>query len=126
MVVLGYLWALPNTALGLVLGTLSFQVPRAERGVVMFDRAERGFLWLFGRTGRTAITFGHVILSLRRLEGRLLNHELAHVRQYEALGPLFIPVYLALFVVRGYRRHPLELAAARAAAGGSGGSSPGA
>jgi hypothetical protein len=38
------------------------------------------------------------------------------VRQYCAWGPLFIPVYLGLAVVYGYRRHPMERAAVLAAA----------
>lgn len=110
-----YLWALPNTTLGLVLGVLSFQRPRLDRGVVVFDRARRGFLWVFSKTPWSAITYGHVILATRTLEGTLRAHERAHVRQYEALGPLFLPVYLGIFAVRGYRRHPMELAASRAA-----------
>lgn len=120
-----YLWALPNTALGLVLGGLSFQRPRIVEGVVVFDGKVRGFLWAFSKSRWRAITYGHVVLSSRPLEGRLRAHELAHVRQYELLGPLFLPVYLAIFAVRGYRRHPMEVAASRAAsvkpAGPSGG-----
>ena len=111
-----YLWALPNTVLGLVLGGLSFQRPRLDDGVIVFDRAARGFLWVFSKSKWRAITYGHVILSTRRLEGRLRSHELHHVRQYEALGPLFLPLYLAVFAVRGYKKHPLEVAASRAAA----------
>ena len=110
------LWALPNTLLGLLLGALSFQRPRLEDGIVMFDRVPRGFLWLFGRLSRySAITFGHAILSVRALEGSLLRHERHHVAQYEVLGPLFLPTYLGLFLVRGYRSHPFELEAAEAA-----------
>ena len=111
-----YLWALPNTLLGLVLGLLSFQRPRLERGVIVFDRAPRGFLWAFGLTPYRAITYGHVILSRVPLEGRLLRHELHHVAQYEVLGPLYLPTYVALWLVRGYRGHPLE-EEARIAAG---------
>ncbi len=50
------------------------------------------------------------------MQGELLAHELHHVRQYRALGPLFLPVYGLLFLRYGYRRHPMELAAVRAAA----------
>ena len=118
-----YVWVLPNTVLGLALGALSFQRPRLDDGVAVFDRAVRGFLWLFSKSKWKAITYGHVILSARPLEGRLRAHERAHVRQYEILGPLFLPVYLVIFAVRGYRRHPMEVAASRAAtpAGPSGG-----
>jgi len=113
---LTYLWTAPNTVLGLVLGALSFQRPRLDAGVVVFDRGPRGFLRLFSRTGHRAITFGHVVLSSIPLAGAHREHERAHVSQYEVLGPFFLPVYLVLWVVRGYRRHPLERAAVRRAA----------
>jgi hypothetical protein len=49
------------------------------------------------------------------LDGPLLTHERHHVRQYMVWGPLFIPAYLVLAVPFGYRRHPFERAARRAA-----------
>ena len=55
-----------------------------------------------------AITFGHVILCVDRADEALLQHELAHVRQYERWGPLFVPVYLVAGVwamVRGRRAY---------------------
>ena len=110
---LGYVWALPNTLLGLLLGLLSLQRPRLDGGVVVFDRARRGFLWAFGKSKWRAITLGHVVLATRRLEGRLRNHELTHVRQQARLGPLFLPSYLALHVFTGYAKNPFETAAAR-------------
>lgn len=113
--VAAYAWASPNTLVGVLLGLLSLQRPRRAGGVLVFDRTPRGFLRAFALTGYRAITLGHVVLCTRRLEGRLLAHELGHVRQYEVLGPLFLPVYLLLFGLRGYRRHPLERAADRAA-----------
>jgi hypothetical protein len=45
------------------------------------------------------------------VEGSLLAHELHHEWQYEALGPLYIPIYLLVWVFTGYRRHPFEMAA---------------
>jgi hypothetical protein len=56
-----------------------------------------------------------VIVSNVPVEGTLLAHERAHVRQSMVLGPLFIPAYLVLAVPFGYRRHPMERAARRAA-----------
>jgi len=47
--------------------------------------------------------------------GRLLAHERHHIRQYTRWGPFFIPVYLVLAIGFGYRRHPMERAARRAA-----------
>jgi hypothetical protein len=108
-----YLWALPNTLLGLLLGLLSFRLPRLDGGIVVFQGPPRGFLWMVKRMRHEAITFGHVVLSAVPLRGHLRRHELAHVGQYERLGPAFIPVYMGLWLVRGYRRHPLELAAIR-------------
>ena len=110
---LGYVWASPNTLLGLLLALLSFQGPRITRGVLVFDEEPpRGFLWLLRKVFRkAAITYGHVVLSAVPLDGRLLTHELHHVRQYERLGPLYIPVYVLVWVFMGYRRHPFERAA---------------
>lgn len=112
---LAYVWTAPNTAIGLALGLLSLQGPRVDDGVVVFDRAPRGFLALFRRTGYRAITFGHVVLSAVPLRSAHREHERAHVRQYEVLGPAFLPLYVVLWVARGYRRHPLEAAAVRRA-----------
>jgi hypothetical protein len=112
---LGFVWTLPNTLLGLLLGLLTFQRPRLLGGLVVFDRAERGLTWLLRRIGRSAMTVGYVVLSARPLEGTLLEHERHHVRQYRRWGPLFIPAYLLLAIPFGYRRHPFERAAMRAA-----------
>ncbi len=115
LTLLGFAWTLPNTLLGLLLGLLTFQAPRALDGLVVFDGRPRGLTQLMPRLGRSAMTVGFVILSSRPLAGRLLAHERHHVRQYMALGPLFIPVYLLLAIPFGYRRHPMERAADRAA-----------
>jgi hypothetical protein len=51
-----------------------------------------------------AITLGHVVLSVDELDDAVLDHELAHVRQYERWGILLWPAYLAASVwakVRG-------------------------
>jgi len=111
---LAYVWALPNTVLGIVFGVLAFQRPRFAWGIVIFDGPSRGSTWAIGAFDRSAVTLGHVVLSNRPLRGRLLVHELHHVRQYERLGPLYLPAYLAIYAVTGYRRHPFELAAWRA------------
>ena len=113
---LGFVWTLPNTLLGLILGLLTFQVPRVQDGLVLFDRRARGLTWLMPAFGRSAMTVGFVVLSATTLEGRLLAHERHHVRQYMAWGPLFIPVYFLLAIPFGYRRHPMERGAERAAA----------
>ena len=114
---LGFVWTFPNTVLGVILGLFTFQVPRLAHGLVLFDRHPRGLMWLMPRLGRSAMTVGFVVLATKPLEGRRLAHERHHVRQYMVWGPLFIPVYLALAVPFGYRRHPMELDAIRASTG---------
>jgi hypothetical protein len=107
----GYVWASPNTLLGLLFGALSFQAPRPAHGILVFDGPARGFLWGLRVFNRAAITYGHVVLANRPLEGTLLAHELHHVWQYERLGPLYIPIYVVVWLFTGYRRHPFEMAA---------------
>jgi hypothetical protein len=111
-----YVWTLPNSVLGAVAGLLSFRRPRVRGGIVVFEGPPRGSLWLVRMFRRSAVTFGHVVLSLIPLRGPLLAHELHHVRQYERLGILYLPVYLAIYPFTGYRRHPFEVAAWRAEA----------
>jgi hypothetical protein len=112
---LGFVWSLPNTLIGLALGALSFVRPRLERGVLVFEGPPRGVTWILARMHRAAMTLGFVILSGVPVDDRLLEHELAHVRQSMALGPFFIPVYVLLAIPFGYRRHPMERSARRAA-----------
>jgi hypothetical protein len=112
---LGFLWTLPNTAIGLVLGLLTFQVPRVQQGVLVFDRHARGWSLLVRAFGYSAQTFGFVMIGTRTIEGALFEHERAHLRQSCAWGPLFLPVYGLLFLRYGYRRHPFEVAAIREA-----------
>jgi hypothetical protein len=110
-----FLWTLPNTLLGVVAGALTFQQPRVVEGALVFDRGARGLTAVMREFGRTAMTVGYVIVSSEPVEGALLRHEQHHIRQYERWGPFFIPVYLLLAVPYGYRRHPMEVAAMRAA-----------
>jgi hypothetical protein len=108
--VVGMAWALPITALGLVAGAVGMAFGahahlRRRDLAVVFHR------WPWGPGG--AITFGNVILHTgdtldapcvtyahRAGHGdephiTLADHERAHVYQYMALGPLFLPLYLA-------------------------------
>jgi hypothetical protein len=110
---LGFVWTLPNTLIGLVLGLCTFQVPRLHRGVLLFDRHPRGWSLVVRRFGYSAQTFGFVMIGAQRIEGPLFEHERAHVRQYCAWGPLFLPAYGLLFLRYGYRRHPFEVAATK-------------
>lgn len=102
---LGTLWALPMTAVGLVLGcgalALGARVSVSDSAIV-FSR------FRFFSSG--ALTLGQVILNTgqsldipaltyhcRAFGGRqcvrLGSHERAHVYQYMALGVLFLPLY---------------------------------
>ena len=95
-----YLWASPNTLIGLLL----VPVPMLRGRIQLVD----GVLEAHGplvsallrhgvpiRNGAAAITFGHVVLGC---DSSVLNatraHERVHVRQCEIWGPAFIPAYL--------------------------------
>ena len=108
--VVGMAWALPNTALGLVAGAVGMAFG-AHAHVRRRDLAVVFHRWPWGPGG--AITFGNVILHTgdtldahcvtyahRAGHGdephiTLADHERAHVYQYMALGPLFLPLDLA-------------------------------
>jgi hypothetical protein len=97
---LRYVWASPNTAVGLLL-TAAVLLTRGRAQIV------DGVLEVYGGAadvvlaalpiagGAAAITFGHVVLARdRALLSMTRSHERVHVRQYETWGPLFIPAYL--------------------------------
>ncbi len=83
------LWAAPYSLLGIIIG-LTFESRRRERGVLLFEGARwpSRLGWRY-----RAITFGHVVLCVDRIDDDTFEHELVHVRQYERWGPLFVPVY---------------------------------
>lgn len=95
---LAYLWALPNTALG-----LAFLLPVLATGGRV--RLERGAVELYGGFARfflrrclfvtaSALCLGHVILGQdRACLDHARDHEHVHVRQYERWGPLMLPLY---------------------------------
>lgn len=79
--------------------------------------SNRGLAYLFlTRRGFSAITFGRVVVSAVPITQRLLVHESHHARQYEVLGPFFLPIYLWLHVRHGYGLNPMEIEAERCAA----------
>lgn len=109
MFALGLVWTLPNSLVGLLAGTVGIAFGARAR----LRRDERALVfhaWPWGPGG--AITFGNVILhtgasldtpclTYAHRAGhceqpaiRLGDHERAHVYQYMALGPLFLPLYL--------------------------------
>ena len=113
---LGAIWTLPNTLIGLGFAALSGSLPRFRDGLLIAE-SNRGLAYLFlTRRGFGAITFGRVVVSAIPITPRLLVHESHHSRQYETLGPFYLPVYLWLHARRGYRANPLELEAEACAA----------
>jgi hypothetical protein len=131
--VLGILWTLPNTLIGLIGGSVGLLFGAS----VQFSRRDFALVfhrWPWGPGG--AITFGNTILhtgdtldseclTYEHRAGRcdhprikIGDHERAHVYQYMVLGPLFLPVYLACGGVSV--RNPFERAADRYAMTGRG------
>jgi hypothetical protein len=93
-----YGWALPTTAVGLAAGALTLVTGGAVRACAGTLEFHGGFAtWMLRSVARArAMTLGHVILGRDPLELEICRaHELAHVRQVERWGPLFLPAYLA-------------------------------
>lgn len=105
------IWAAPMTAIGLVAGAASATKPRLRDGVVVFAPARGLTGAVIRKRGFSATGLGHVVICVTEPSPQLWAHELVHVRQAERLGPLMIPVYLALLAAYGYTRNPLEMAA---------------
>ncbi len=110
----GYLWALPNTLLGLSVGLLTAMTGgqlTLRRGVIEVSGGLA--TWLLRHAtplagGAAAMTLGHVILGQGPRDlNRCRDHEHIHVRQYARWGPLFLPAYAASSLVCLLRhQHP--------------------
>lgn len=120
MSLIGYLWALPVTAIGLFFACAAASSGGSVRfrdGVVEVVGGVVGWVLRGNRfwQGGAAMTLGHVILTrdFECLE-RSRAHELCHVRQFERWGPLLLPAYWVIgawFWFRGchaYLDHPFE------------------
>ena len=107
------IWASPASLVGLLLAPF-FRSRRAVKGVLLCEGASwpRKLGWKF-----SAITLGHVVLSVEDIGDEMMRHELIHVGQYERWGPFMLPAYLGASVVavaRGrhyYRDNRFEIAA---------------
>ena len=95
-----YLWALPNTLLGIAVASAALRggSVRVVGGVL---EAQGPLVAAMLRRllprpcGAAAITFGHVIAAQSRdLLQVTRAHERVHVRQSEQWGPFFVPAYL--------------------------------
>jgi hypothetical protein len=119
--VLARLWALPMTALGLLLLPLAWWSGGRTKVVDGVIEAHGGWITSFLRhwppfsAGAAAMTLGHVVLAMSphdMEESRA--HERVHVRQCERWGILFLPAYLGgslWALLRGgdaYRDNPFE------------------
>ena len=109
-------WASPTSLIGILLLPF-FRSRWVTRGIILAEGANwpRRLGWRY-----RAITFGHVVLAVDELDDATLTHELAHVRQYERVGPLYAPLYVLASLwalIRGrhfYRDNWFEVAARRA------------
>src|SRR5205814_2122895 len=112
---LGFFFGAPNTLIGLGFAALSLSVPRPRAGLLVAESKRGLAYWFLTRRGFGAITFGRVVTSAIPITPDLLVHESHHARQYEVLGPFYLPVYLWLQARHGYGDNPLELEAAACA-----------
>lgn len=124
LIVLGILWASPNTVIGLIIGSVALiggakMVVRRNDLAVVFDGVPfgpGGALTLGNcilHTGDTldsvCFTYAHRAGRCEELVIRLCDHERAHVYQTMVLGPLFLPLYLVCGGISV--RNPFERAA---------------
>ncbi|MDD2713664.1 MAG: signal peptide prediction [Simplicispira sp.] len=97
--VLGWLWASPCSAVGMVLAALPLLAggrARWSAGAleVTYRESEAQCDRLARKLPFRGIVFGHVILAVTRDELlRIGPHERVHVQQYERWGPLFFLAY---------------------------------
>lgn len=111
-------WAAPVTTLGALLVLSGGGRARWDSARGCWVATDVG--GLSGRVLRLmnfdANTLGQVVVSVgRRPSAALLDHEAAHVRQGERLGPLVLPLYVWFSARHGYRDNPLERNARRRA-----------
>ena len=93
--ILGFLWCLPNTILGLLAGILSFALPRGD----WIIESNKGFIWLLHKLGYEGISIGYTILyyPLPKFPHILYDdylHELVHRQQQKVWGIFFFFAYI--------------------------------
>jgi hypothetical protein len=124
---LGILWALPYTLIGLLIGTIGLctggHAWTGGRAVEFHGGAVRWFVTRLPHGQFTlAFTLGHVILGQSAASLDIArDHEMVHVRQYERWGPFMGPAYLLSSLIlwiagrNPYRDNPFERQAYREA-----------
>jgi len=121
-----YLWALPNSILGLIAVALSYlSGGRAAWHTGVLEVSGGFATWFLKHAtlvkgGVGAMTLGHVVLGRdAEMLDRTRVHERVHVEQYGRWGPFFLPAYglSSVFVMmRGgnlYRDNAFERVAFR-------------
>ncbi len=94
---LKYLWASPNTIIGLILASISYPGSTSAAwagGALEMTGGLIGTLMAKWPFRASAICIGHVILA--HDEASLIfsrRHERVHMRQYETFGPFMLPAY---------------------------------
>ncbi|HTO73950.1 MAG TPA: hypothetical protein VMJ30_09025 [Gemmatimonadales bacterium] len=109
-----YLWAFPNTILGLGFAGMAGMTGGRVRLVDGVLEAEGGWVESLLRRavplkgGAAAMTLGHVVLGRNAAAlAATRRHERVHVRQCETWGPAFLPAYFAASLGAVFRgRHP--------------------
>lgn len=122
--IIRYLWASPNTLLGLcwvLLARLTGGGCAMHTGVIEAHGGWAAKLlecMPFVPGGASAITIGHVVIARTpQTLDRTRSHERVHVRQYERWGPLFLPAYITAGAWQWahgkdpYRDNPFEVEA---------------
>lgn len=119
LLLVGQLWSLPNTLVGLLFGL---------GGRFSWDAASRVFVvrggWVaetFGRRYFSGMCVGDVVICSQTLSEATYRHELVHATQGRILGPLYLPLTLIfyawgyiIFPENGHDASPLEVWADRA------------
>ena len=125
--VIGYVWAAPTSALGVLALLLAATRERVQTRIVQgVLEIHGGWITPFLRHGTllaggaSAMTLGHVVLGQSsRLLDQTRSHERVHVRQCERWGPFFVPAYLLASAIawrrgaRPYLDNPFEREAYR-------------
>jgi hypothetical protein len=122
MRILYYIWAFPNSLIGLSVGALGLVSGgrcQLTGGCLEFHGGM--VTWLLqhiNANGVLAMTLGHTIIGQNSNVLQIArDHEHVHVRQYERWGPLFIPAYLGCSAYLWfqkkdcYRDNPFEVEA---------------
>jgi len=103
-------WTAPNTVVGLLIGSVALAFGahvhvRARELAIVFHRLPWGpggaltlgnvILHTGDSLDTSCVTYAHSAGLAEEPSIVLADHERAHVLQYMALGPLFLPLYLA-------------------------------